>query len=175
MNLDWEQVVQAARQGEVESGGLRALAAAQASTRRASSAICSCTTSRPRSRRSNVGWPIKVVATGGHYIDKAMENPDQININVEFENDHTMVIAGSTCNELGVERVIRGHKANLFVGGRNAVIRPEAIWAERGRGARDSAATGPAAGSAGGVAASLDRLHSHAASSRAATLNSGRW
>lgn len=78
---------------------------------------------------SGVGWPVKVVATGGHYIDKAMENPDQININVEFEHDHSMVIAGSTCNELGLERVIRGHKANLFVGGRNAVIRPEAIWA----------------------------------------------
>lgn len=78
----------------------------------------------------DVGWPVKVVATGGHYIDKAMENPDQININVEFEHDHSMMIAGSTCNELGVERVIRGHKANLFVGGRNAVIRPERIWAD---------------------------------------------
>lgn len=83
----------------------------------------------PTIKALNVGWPIKVVATGGHYIDKKMENPDQININVEFEHDHSMVIAGSTCNELGVERVIRGHKANLFVGGRNAVIRPEAIWA----------------------------------------------
>ncbi len=83
----------------------------------------------PTLKALNVGWPVKVVATGGHYVDKAMENPDQININVEFERDHTMVIAGSTCNELGVERVIRGHKANLFVGGPNAVIRPEAIWA----------------------------------------------
>ena len=83
----------------------------------------------PTIKALNVGWPVKVVATGGHYIDKAMENPDQININVEFEKDHSMAIAGSTCNELGVERVIRGHKANLFVGGRNAVIRPEAIWA----------------------------------------------
>ena len=83
----------------------------------------------PTVKALNVGWPVKVVATGGHYIDKAMENPDQININVEFEHDHSMAIAGSTCNELGVERVIRGHKANLFVGGRNAVIRPENIWA----------------------------------------------
>ncbi|HUR20844.1 MAG TPA: Gfo/Idh/MocA family oxidoreductase [Vicinamibacterales bacterium] len=83
----------------------------------------------PTVKALNVGWPVKVVATGGHYIDKKMENPDQININVEFEHDHSMMIAGSTCNELGVERVIRGHKANLFVGGRNAVIRPEAIWA----------------------------------------------
>jgi hypothetical protein len=41
-----------------------------------------------------------------------------------------MIVAGSTCNELGVERVIRGHKGNLYVGGRTAIIRPERIWAE---------------------------------------------
>lgn len=84
----------------------------------------------PTLKALNVGWPIRVVATGGHMIDKAMENPDQININIDFENDHTMVVAGSTCNELGLERIIRGHKANLFVGGRNAIIRPERIWAD---------------------------------------------
>jgi len=84
----------------------------------------------PTVKALNVGWPIRVVATGGHLIDKAMENPDQINISIDFENDHTMVVAGSTCNELGLERIIRGHKANLFVGGRNAIIRPERIWAD---------------------------------------------
>lgn len=84
----------------------------------------------PTLKALNVGWPIRVVTTGGHMIDKAMENPDQININIDFEHDHTMVVAGSTCNELGLERIIRGHKANLFVGGRNAIIRPERIWAD---------------------------------------------
>jgi hypothetical protein len=59
-----------------------------------------------------------------------MENHDQVNITVEFEREHTMIVAGSTCNELGVERVIRGHKANLFVGGRTALIRPERIYAD---------------------------------------------
>jgi predicted dehydrogenase len=84
----------------------------------------------PTLKALNVGWPIRVVATGGHMVDKAMENPDQINISIDFENDHTMIVAGSTCNELGLERIIRGHKANLFVGGRNAIIRPERIWAD---------------------------------------------
>jgi predicted dehydrogenase len=84
----------------------------------------------PTLKALNVGWPTRVVATGGHMVDKAMENPDQINISIDFENDHTMVVAGSTCNELGLERIIRGHKANLFVGGRNAIIRPERIWAD---------------------------------------------
>lgn len=78
----------------------------------------------------DVGWPVRVTASGGHYIDKKMENHDQVNITVEFEREHTMVVAGSTCNELGFERVIRGHKGNLYVGGRNAVIRPERLYAD---------------------------------------------
>lgn len=78
----------------------------------------------------DVGWPIRVTASGGHYIDKKMENHDQVNLAIEFEREHTMVVAGSTCNELGFERVVRGHKGNLYVGGRNAVIRPERIYAD---------------------------------------------
>lgn len=78
----------------------------------------------------DVGWPIRVTASGGHYIDKAMENHDQININIEFEGEHTMIVAGSTANEMGLETVIHGHKANLFVGGRNTVLRPERLFAE---------------------------------------------
>jgi len=84
----------------------------------------------PVIRALDVGWPVRVTASGGHYVDKAMENHDQVNITVEFEREHTMIVAGSTCNELGVERVIRGHKGNLYVGGRTAIIRPERIWAE---------------------------------------------
>ncbi len=78
----------------------------------------------------DVGWPVRVVASGGHYIDKAMQNHDQVNINIDFEGEHTMIVAGSTANELGLETVIRGHRANLFVGGRNTVLRPERIFAE---------------------------------------------
>jgi predicted dehydrogenase len=78
----------------------------------------------------DLGWPTRVVASGGHIIDKAMENHDQININVEFENEHTMIVAGSTANELGLETVIRGHKGNLYVGGRNTLLRPERLFAD---------------------------------------------
>jgi predicted dehydrogenase len=78
----------------------------------------------------DLGWPTRVTASGGHYVDKAMENHDQININVEFEGEHTMIVAGSTANELGLETVIRGHKGNLYVGGRNALLRPERLFAD---------------------------------------------
>ncbi|MHC5024723.1 MAG: Gfo/Idh/MocA family protein [Planctomycetota bacterium] len=78
----------------------------------------------------DMGWPTRVVASGGHYVDKAMENHDQVNLNVEFEGEHTMLIAGSTCNEVGLETLIRGHQATLYLGGRHCELRPERIFAE---------------------------------------------
>lgn len=80
----------------------------------------------------DVGWPTRVVASGGHYVDKVMENHDQVNISIEFEGEHTMIVAGSTSNEVGFETVIRGHKGNLYIGGsRNVTIRPERIYADQ--------------------------------------------
>ncbi len=78
----------------------------------------------------NLGWPTRVVASGGHYVDKVMENHDQVNLTIEFEGEHTMIVAGSTANEVGLETVIRGHKGNLYVGGRNTLLRPERIFAD---------------------------------------------
>jgi predicted dehydrogenase len=78
----------------------------------------------------DLGWPTRVVASGGHYVDKAMENHDQVNLTIEFEKEHTMIVAGSTANEVGLETVIRGHQGNLYVGGRNTLLRPERIFAD---------------------------------------------
>jgi len=78
----------------------------------------------------DAGWPIRVTATGGHYVDHAMENHDQVNITAQFEKQHTMIVAGSTCNEYGLEEIIRGHKANLFTSGNQLVLRPERLFAE---------------------------------------------
>lgn len=75
-------------------------------------------------------WPTRVTASGGHYIDKAMENHDQVNINLEFETEHVMHIVGSTCNEQGLETLIRGHQANLYLGGKDLVLRPERIFSD---------------------------------------------
>ena len=78
----------------------------------------------------DAGWPTRVTASGGHYVDKAMENHDQVNLTVEWESEHTMVVAGSTCNATGISDVIRGHKANMFLGGNRIEIRPEQIYAD---------------------------------------------
>lgn len=78
----------------------------------------------------DVGWPTRVTASGGHFNDLAMENHEQVNLTVEFERGHTLTIAGSTCNETGVEVLVRGHKANLFLSGDDCVLRPERVFAE---------------------------------------------
>lgn len=79
---------------------------------------------------ANLGWPTRVIASGGHYVDKAMENHDQVNLTIEFEDEHTMIVAGSTANEVGLETLIRGHKGNIYLGGRTTTVRPERIYAE---------------------------------------------
>ena len=75
-------------------------------------------------------WPVRVTASGGHYVDLEMENHDQVNINLELEGGHTMSIVGSTCNEQGLEEMIRGHEANLYIGGKDVVLRPERIFSD---------------------------------------------
>jgi predicted dehydrogenase len=77
-----------------------------------------------------LGWPTRVTASGAHLVDKAMENHDQVNLNIEFEDEHIMIVAGSTSNELGLETLIRGHKANIYLGGRNTTVRPERLFSE---------------------------------------------
>ena len=76
------------------------------------------------------GWPVRVSATGGHYVDKAMENHDQINLTVQFEKEHTMEVLGSSCNATGLETLVRGNKANLYLGGNNCELRPEQAFTE---------------------------------------------
>ena len=78
----------------------------------------------------DVGWPVRVTATGGHYVDKAMENHDTVSLTVQFEKGHTMTVMGSTCNETGLDKIIRGNKANLYLGGNHCRLVPERAYAE---------------------------------------------
>lgn len=76
------------------------------------------------------GFPKRVVATGVHNIDKAMDNFDQVNLTIEFDGGHTHVCWGSTCNATSPAPLIRGYKANLQLSGNNCNLVPEQIWAE---------------------------------------------
>lgn len=76
------------------------------------------------------GWPTKVAATGAHLVDTAMENHDNVNICAQFQTGHQMMVAGSTCNEVGLEKLIRGHKGNIYLNSRHCVVRPERTFQE---------------------------------------------
>ena len=78
------------------------------------------------------GWPVHVTATASHMVDKTMENPDQINLTIQFETGHIMIVAGSTANEVGLEKLIRGHKGNLYLESRHCEFRPERIFVDDG-------------------------------------------
>ena len=71
------------------------------------------------------GWPVRVHAFGSHMVDKDMENHDQVNLNIQFESGHNMIVAGNTNNENGFEKIIRCQKGNIFLSGRHCVVRPE--------------------------------------------------
>jgi predicted dehydrogenase len=73
----------------------------------------------------DAGWPVRVTGSGGHYVFKDMENHDQVFLTAEFEKEHTMIVAGSVCNDSGLEVMIRGHKANLLLGSNNVVLQPQ--------------------------------------------------
>jgi len=78
----------------------------------------------------DAGWPVEVSAIGGHYVDTDMENHDQVNLTIKFEDRHTMVVAGATNNEAGLQTMIRGNEANIYLGGRHCEIRPERSYAD---------------------------------------------
>ncbi len=76
------------------------------------------------------GWPVRVVATGSHMVDMDMENHDQVHLTIQFASGHTMIVAGATNNEVGLETLIRGDRANIYLGSRHCVIRPERAYAD---------------------------------------------
>lgn len=76
------------------------------------------------------GWPTRVTGIGSHLCDKTMENHDLVNLSVEFETGHQMIACGGTGNDTGLETMIRGHEANLFLNSAHCVMRPERIYSE---------------------------------------------
>jgi predicted dehydrogenase len=78
----------------------------------------------------DLGFPVRVTGSGGHYVDKAMENHDQVFLTIEFEDEHTMIVAGSTVNDRGLPPTIRGHEADLLLGGKGVELVPQAPFVD---------------------------------------------
>ena len=73
----------------------------------------------------DAGWPTRVSGIGGHYVDKEMDNCDSVNLTIQFEQDHTMIVAGSTTNDTGLETIVRGNEGDMYLGGNNVKITPQ--------------------------------------------------
>ncbi|MFZ4575039.1 MAG: Gfo/Idh/MocA family protein [Phycisphaerales bacterium] len=76
------------------------------------------------------GWPVRVTASGGHLVDKKMENHDTLNLLVEFETGHQMIVMGATNNDTGLTPMIRGPKGNIEVTDGALRFTPQKPYAE---------------------------------------------
>lgn len=81
-------------------------------------------------------WPSRVYCSGGHLIDQDMENHDQVILNVEFPDGHTMVVAGATNNQQGLSPMVRGQMGTLYLSGKDCELRPENPFVDEVEGER---------------------------------------
>jgi len=98
----------------------------------------------------NAGFPIRVASLGGIYVQKVnpetgkpdREVPDFTNVIIDFAEDCSLMLLGSTINEQGWQDMIRGNKATLYIGGDSVEVRPEAVWADEVEGVQEQAPGG---------------------------------
>jgi len=78
-------------------------------------------------------YPTKVACVGTIILNPDhpdREVADNTQLLIEFPSGNTMVIAGATCNEQGLQDMVRGTKATMYFGGSNLKITPERPYAE---------------------------------------------
>jgi predicted dehydrogenase len=76
-------------------------------------------------------FPTRVVCVGGNVIHKDdREVPDVTHLMADFPGGYSMVIAGTTENEQGLQDVVRGNKASLYCGGDTVQLQPERPYAD---------------------------------------------
>jgi predicted dehydrogenase len=87
-------------------------------------------------------YPTRVACTGGIYVHKDREVPDTTTMIVDYPSGHTIVLAGCTANEKGIDDEIRGHKATMYLGGNGVEIRPERPFADEIEGLKEQVGNG---------------------------------
>lgn len=80
----------------------------------------------------NPEFPRRVVCTGTRQVSTDREINDTTHLLAEFPSGLTLVVAGSTVNEYGLEDVLRGHKATIFfASSQNRVeLKPQRAFAD---------------------------------------------
>src|SRR5262249_24916677 len=78
-------------------------------------------------------FPRRVDAIGDLLIQKDREVPDTVHMIVEYPSGYTVVIAGSTTNDVGLTPTIRTHKATIefaMFGGGKVHLKPQSEFSD---------------------------------------------
>jgi predicted dehydrogenase len=90
----------------------------------------------PLMKAMGVAWPKRVVSAGGQYNPRSKKDrdvADVVHVLVDFEGEKgpfTVLLAGSTENQYGLEDAIRGQKGTILMGGNRIELRPERQFAD---------------------------------------------
>ncbi len=75
-------------------------------------------------------WPVRVSTVGTLNITKDREVSDNVTISAEMSGGWTFLFTGSTVNEQGLVEMVRGHKATMYLAGKEPEVKPERPFAE---------------------------------------------
>lgn len=80
----------------------------------------------------NPEFPRRVVATGTKQVSTNREITDTTHLLAEFPSGLTLVVAGSTVNQVGLQDMLRGRKATLYFAsqGNKVELKPESIFTD---------------------------------------------
>lgn len=80
----------------------------------------------------NPEFPRRVVCTGTKNVSTDREITDTTHLLTEFPSGLTLVVAGTTVNQVGLPDILRGRKATLFFAsqGNKVELKPETIFTE---------------------------------------------
>jgi len=73
-----------------------------------------------------VGFPSKVVATGGKFRYEEREVPDTFNMLIDYPEKITVAVLGTQANDYGIPNVVRGWEATVLFEDPGIVIEPAA-------------------------------------------------
>lgn len=75
-------------------------------------------------------FPSRVACLGTKHITPDRDIPDNTQLIAEFPSGFSIIVIGSTVNEVGLAQVIRGHEGTLYFGGNSVELRPERPFAD---------------------------------------------
>ena len=58
------------------------------------------------------------------------DSPEEIELIAEFPSGLNILVTSSSVNEIGLNSMIRGHKATLYMGGNSVDLKPEKAFAD---------------------------------------------